>query len=123
MLWLFGQIWLWLLISFGLGAAVTALFLTRLNRVRTSAGSEISPVDDDTEYFETDDYDDPYYRKPEPAYPPRAPEGWSPEPDERTESGRREGMLPPAHLPPDQWGADPAPGEEPAWPKAEDSRR
>jgi hypothetical protein len=96
MLWLFGQIWLWLVISFALGAAVTALLLTRSHPVRAGPGSDT--MDEDTEYFESGDYDDSNYREPEPVYPPRAPEGWSPE-DERTESGRREGILLPAHFP------------------------
>ncbi|PXY37161.1 hypothetical protein DI005_36910 [Prauserella sp. PE36] len=34
MLWLFGQIWLWLLISFALGAGLTALLFRRPARQR-----------------------------------------------------------------------------------------
>lgn len=123
MLWLFGQIWLWLLISFASGAAVTAYFLTRMYRARTWAEPEIAQVDDDTDYFENGFYDEPYDQEQEPEYPLRVNAEWSPDPAERTESGHREGLLPLLAWPPDQRVDDPIPDEEPDWPKAADVRQ
>lgn len=50
MLWLAGQIWLWLLISFALGAGITGFLLTRRQRGKAQAGraeSQPEPVRDD----------------------------------------------------------------------------
>ncbi|MFC4002062.1 hypothetical protein ACFS2C_13125 [Prauserella oleivorans] len=44
MLWLFGQIWLWLLLAFALGAGSAALVLTRWGRPRRPA-RPVSPLE------------------------------------------------------------------------------
>lgn len=117
MLWLFGQLWMWLLISCTLVAAAIAFFLAHLNR---------SPVDqatppafaEPTRYFQSPDYEDPVDDQPESFSPPRAPREWPPEPPE---TGRREGVLPPVERWPEQQGDESGAIEQPAWPKEDDS--
>jgi hypothetical protein len=125
MLWLFGQIWLWMLLSFALGVAVTALFFSRRNRPEEPEPAPEPEYAELLPYTERDDdYEDPYVQQPEPAYPPRPPLDWPSDPDERIETGHRQGMLPPIEWPPGQRGEDDGDtdsgNEEPAWPKAED---
>ncbi|WP_020669893.1 hypothetical protein [Amycolatopsis nigrescens] len=114
MLWLFGQIWLWLLLAFALGAALTALSLTRFRR-RPGAPPE-SPAERTGVISER-----PLAAEPEP-YQAKDEPDW--ETVSRTEGdlGYREGVLPDL--------ADPAPepavpsqaewSSEPAWPRDED---
>jgi hypothetical protein len=120
MMWLFGQIWLWLIVAFGLGALTSWLLLRSAHRPEPQlAEPEAEP--------------EPEY---EPAVPPplsveqtefipaawaqHEPEARPPAPDEPEPVGHREGRLP---LPP-QRGADaedwPA-EDEPAWPPAEEA--
>jgi hypothetical protein len=120
MLWLFGQIWLWMLLSFALGVGVTALFLSHRNRpVEPEPAPEPEYVDL-LPYTERDDYEDPYVQQPEPAYPPRPPLNWPSDPDERIETGHRQGKLPPIEWPPGIRDEEDKMDEEPAWPQAED---
>jgi hypothetical protein len=102
MLWLFGQIWLWSLISFALGAAVTALLLTRVNRERAKP----QPA--------------PSANEPQREYPRRRPLEWPSDPIERIDTGHHLGMPPPAQWPPDQRTEQIEAIQEPAWPRAED---
>ncbi|MCR6484372.1 hypothetical protein M8542_16230 [Amycolatopsis sp. OK19-0408] len=117
MLWLFGEIWLWLVIAFALGALTSWLVLRATQRPK----AEPHPV---------------YEPEPEPAPEPAEqtqfiPAAWvHPEPDHPVErhfpddehepEGHREGHLP---LPPqrgpqaEDWPTE----EEPAWPEAEDA--
>ncbi|WP_328448129.1 MULTISPECIES: hypothetical protein [unclassified Amycolatopsis] len=112
MVWLFGQIWLWLIVAFALGALSAWLVL------RTTRRPEPEPRH---EY------------EPEPYYEPTAAEqtqfipaaSFQPTEESRYDEdtpepvGHREGHLP---LPPqrgaeaDDWPAE----EEPAWPGADD---
>jgi hypothetical protein len=125
MLWLFGQIWLWSLISFALGAAVTALLLTRVNRER--AKPESAPSANQPHYATTTPQyanpsytNDSYDQRAQPEYPGRPPLEWPSDPIERIDTGHRQGMLPPAEWPPDQRTEQIEAIEEPAWPRAED---
>ncbi|WIY07368.1 hypothetical protein QRX60_15720 [Amycolatopsis mongoliensis] len=119
MVWLFGQIWLWLVIAFALGALTSWLVLRTTRRPRPAA----EPVDE-------------AYYEPEPEPEPLAaeqtqfiPAAWMQPGAERTETvhddeepepvGHREGHLP---LPPqrgvqaEDWPTE----EEPAWPEADE---
>jgi hypothetical protein len=62
MLWLFGQIWLWLVIAFALGAGLTALVATAARRRREPAVGDTAPSRSEAEfddgYDEYDDYDE-----------------------------------------------------------------
>lgn len=120
MLWLFGQIWLWLLIAFALGALVTGLLFTAANRKREQRASEadeasgVSPA-----------HDEPYDR--ETGHLPAAyePAKWPDDPDE-PDPGRREGTLPGFESAPhEDWpresGAPAWPGED-DWPPARPGR-
>lgn len=75
MLWLFGQIWLWLLVSFLLGAAVMWLF-TRASRPKADADAEaapyrpaVAPVEEPAEETRHIPPANPYEDYEEPAYP------------------------------------------------------
>jgi hypothetical protein len=123
MLWLFGQIWLWSLISFGFGAAVTAFLLSRVNHERaqpapTPATNEPRYADT-PQYANTSYYNDPYDQESQSAYPPR-PLEWPSDPIERIETGHRQGVLPLAEWPPDQQTDDVEATENPTWPRADD---
>ncbi|MEU4252070.1 hypothetical protein AB0F15_32085 [Amycolatopsis sp. NPDC026612] len=125
MVWLFGQIWLWLIVAFALGALTSWLVL------RTAAGAKPGS---EPAYESTPEPDDePRY---EPAPPPLSveqtqfiPAAWAQhEPGPRADVhddeepdpvGHREGNLP---LPPqrgpqaEDWPTE----EEPAWPQADE---
>jgi hypothetical protein len=115
MLWLFGQIWVWLLIAFLLGAAVATVIFTAVNRRRPEAAPEAYddevglPVDE-TQYIPASDYEEPYEDPPAPEYPPRPQNDWPPEDVDVT--GHREGHLPTVTPQPAR-GDD---VEDPAWP-------
>jgi hypothetical protein len=121
MLWLFGQIWVWLLIAFLLGAAVASLVFTAMNRRRDDEPTgryddvedPVLPVEE-TEFIPaTAEYDEHYEDPPRPAeYPPRPQNDWPPE--DVDDSGHREGRLPPVNRQP-AWRTD---VEDPAWPSA-----
>src|SRR5438128_2593538 len=110
MIWLFGQIWLWLIIAFALGALTSWLFL----RPRPSTKHRPEP--------------EPEYEPESPAEQTQfIPAAWAQhqpdrvvyddeEPDEP--DGHREGRLP---LPPQRGpqAEDWPTGEEPAWPEAD----
>ena len=118
MLWLFGQIWLWSLISFGFGAAVTALLLSSVNRER--AQPEPAPSTNEPHYADSSYYNDPYDQESQPEYPPRPPLEWPSDPIERIETGHRRGVLPLAEWSPDQRTDDVEATENPIWPRADD---
>ncbi len=120
MLWLFGQIWLWLIVSFALGAAATWLLMRALERQKEPADTyEPLPLPDE----EPSDAERTQFI-PAPPFAPSEPlhdyhyaddEPYDEEPD-----GHREGRLP---MPPPR-SAEPADDwpttEEPIWPVAED---
>lgn len=123
MMWLFGEIWLWLLIAFALGAITSWLVL----RVTQRPKAEPQP------YYEAEPEYEP---EPEPLAAEQTqfiPAAWVQPDAERPEShrfaddepeaeptGHREGRLP---LPPqrtpqaEDWPTE----EEPAWPESEDA--
>ncbi|MFF5989860.1 hypothetical protein [Prauserella flavalba] len=86
MLWLFGQIWLWLLISFALGAGLTALLFRRPSRQRpyerhSPPLAAPPPAEEEaTRHLPTVG-----------ALPPVVPDASEPPPD----LGHQEGTLPP----------------------------
>ena len=116
MVWLFGQIWLWLIIAFALGALTSWLVLRTAQRPKATP----EPVED--AYYEPE---------PEPAAAEQTqfiPAAWmqpeadraEPVDDEPEPVGHREGHLP---LPPqrgaeaEDWPTE----EEPAWPENEEA--
>lgn len=128
MLWLFGQIWVWLLLAFLLGAAVASLLFVAANR-RHDEEPYDEPLElpereqfiDETQSIEPVDYEDADYEDPPPVYPPPRPQNdWPPEDVDVT--GHREGHLPSDDRQPSWRHGDPghpdAPAE-PAWPEAE----
>jgi hypothetical protein len=128
MLWLFGQIWLWLLIAFLLGAAVASLLFVAANRRRPEQAyaeplelPESEQLTDETQSIEPVGYEDADYEDPQPAYPPpRHQNDWPPEDVDVT--GHREGHLP-AVGDEHAWhygdSGDPDAPAEPVWPAAE----
>lgn len=113
MLWLFGQIWLWMLLSFALGAGVTALVMRRTPArpepvYEEQAEAEYVPGPPPNPYLLDDGVGE---------YPPRAPTAWPPD-DDRPEPAHLEGELPSVEWPPEREADTPV--EEPAWPSAED---
>ncbi|KDN20458.1 hypothetical protein [Amycolatopsis rifamycinica] len=121
MFWLFGQIWLWLIVAFALGALTSWLVLRTAQRPRPEPEPEPEPEEE------------PRYEPPPPlsteqtqfipaAWVQHAPERRTdPHDDEEPEPvGHREGHLP---LPPqrgaqaEDWPTE----EEPAWPESEDA--
>ncbi|MGW4520453.1 hypothetical protein [Amycolatopsis sp. NPDC004378] len=119
MVWLFGQIWLWLIIAFLLGALTSWLVL------RTAQRPKAEPVPEDH-----------YYDEPEPEPEQLAaeqtqfiPAAWAQHETDRPQAvhdddgpepaGHREGHLPmpPQHaLQAEDWPTE----EEPAWPGTDD---
>ncbi len=122
MLWLFGQIWLWLIVSFALGAAATWLLMRALQRRQPQENAYEPPPLPEEEPEERSAERTQFI--PAPPFTPSEPlldyrfsddEPYDEEPD-----GHREGSLP---LPPprpapaaDDWPTE----EEPIWPAAED---
>ncbi|MGW3963317.1 hypothetical protein ACWED2_26105 [Amycolatopsis sp. NPDC005003] len=119
MFWLFGQIWLWLIVAFALGALTSWLVLRAAQRPRPEPVREPEP-------------------EPEPYEPPPPlsteqtqfiPAAWAqhapgpraavPDDEEGDPVGHREGHLP---LPPQRGAQDEdwPTEEEPAWPQAEE---
>jgi hypothetical protein len=113
MLWLFGQIWLWSLISFVLGAGLTALVFTRLNRERPE------PFEDEPRVVEASEPIEPYDQEAEPEDSTGPVLAWPVEPDEVPESGHRQGTLP-SYPPPPRRALEPGTTGEPAWPRADE---
>lgn len=112
MMWLFGQIWLWLILAFALGALTSWLVLRTAPRPKPEPPTEPR-----------------YEAEPEPSAAEQTqfiPAAWAqhapPEPSEDVDvpepAGHREGRLP---LPPqrgpeaEDWPTE----EEPAWPEAD----
>jgi hypothetical protein len=114
MLWLFGQIWIWLLLAFLLGAAVATVIFTAVNRQRPEPEHEVYddevglPVDE-TQYIPTSEYEETYEDPPASEYPPRPQNDWPPEDVDVT--GHREGHLPTVAPQPVRHD-----DEDPAWP-------
>jgi hypothetical protein len=120
MLWLFGQIWVWLLIAFLLGAAVASVVFTAMNRhheepiARYGDVGEYGLAVDETQFIPaTAEYDEHYEDPPRASkYLPRPQNEWPPE--DIDDTGHREGRLPV----PNQQSAWRDKAEEPAWPAA-----
>jgi len=119
MVWLFGQIWLWLIIAFALGALTSWLALRTAQRPK--AAPEPEPYEPE-----------PYEPEPEPLATEQTqfiPAAWMQPGTDRPESahddeepepvGHREGRLP---LPPQRGAQDEdwPTEEEPAWPEADE---
>ncbi|WP_103351216.1 hypothetical protein [Amycolatopsis sp. CA-128772] len=118
MLWLFGQIWLWLVVAFALGALTSWLLLRAAQRPKPAPEPE-------------PEYEPEYEPAPPPlsteqtqfipaAWAQHEPERRPPAPDEPEPVGHREGHLP---LPPQRGAeAEDWPTEdEPAWPESEEA--
>jgi hypothetical protein len=112
MMWLFGEIWLWLIVAFALGALTSWLLLRTVQRPKPEPPPEPR-----------------YEPEPEPSAAEQTqfiPAAWAQhppkEPDQDVDApepvGHREGLLP---LPPqrgpeaEDWPTE----EEPAWPEAD----
>jgi hypothetical protein len=124
MMWLFGQIWLWLIVAFALGALTSWLVL----RATPHARPDLPPEHE---------YEAEYEHEPEPVVPDPLsteqtqfiPAAWAqheptrttafPDEGEPEPAGHREGQLP---LPPqrgpqaEDWPTE----DEPAWPEADE---
>lgn len=121
MLWLFGQIWLWLIVSFALGAVATWLLMRAFQRQLQPQESAYEPFpekepDEVSPTEQTQFIPAPPFTPSEPLLDYRFPD----EPYDQESDGHREGRLP---MPPPR----PAPAaedwpteEEPVWPAAED---
>jgi hypothetical protein len=131
MWWLFGQIWLWSLISFTFGAALTALVFTRKraapsddqpleNRLDQDEPRDTEPQDAEPQDTGTRNADEPHARETEPAYASEPPPEWPTEQEELAEEERHRETPPPFASPPRQRTGEPGTTEEPAWPRAED---
>lgn len=103
MLWLFGEIWLWLLIAFVLGLALAAsAFLAMRRHRRASADdhpTEVTPrVAQPSEPSETERTQRIHRIGPQPGPGERHSSsghtGTGPEVDESPDEGRRQGVLP-----------------------------
>ena len=116
MVWLFGQIWLWLIIAFALGALTSWLLLRTTRRPKPTAEPvadayyepEPEPPAEQTQFIPA------AWMQPEADRPEYVQDDEAPEP-----AGHREGHLP---LPPqrgaqaEDWPTE----EEPAWPEADE---
>jgi hypothetical protein len=117
MVWLFGQIWLWLIVAFALGALTSWLVLRSVQRPKPAP----EPAED--VYYEPEpeplaaeqtQFIPAAWMQPEADRPEAVHDDEEPEP-----AGHREGRLP---LPPqrgaqaEDWPTE----EEPAWPEADD---
>lgn len=119
MVWLFGQIWLWLIIAFALGALTSWLVLRTTRRPKAQPEPEPEFVDDvryepEPSAAEQTQFIPAAWMQPETGRPEHVHDDEDPEP-----AGHREGRLP---LPPqrgaqaEDWPAE----EEPAWPEADE---
>ncbi|MET8995322.1 hypothetical protein [Amycolatopsis sp. Hca4] len=120
MFWLFGQIWLWLIVAFALGALTSWVVLRAAARPRSEPVRDVEP--------EPDDHEPPPPLSTEQtqfipaAWAQHAPErrGGLHDDEEAEPVGHREGHLP---LPPqrgaqdEQWPTE----DEPAWPESEEA--
>lgn len=120
MLWLFGQIWLWLLVAFALGAVTTWLLMRALQRQQQPPESAYEPFPEEEPVSSAEQTQ----FIPAPPFAPSEPlqdyHFVDDEPYDQAPDGHREGRLP---MPPPR----PAPAsedwpteEEPVWPVAED---
>ncbi|MFJ1766683.1 hypothetical protein ACIOD2_40590 [Amycolatopsis sp. NPDC088138] len=114
MVWLFGQIWLWLIVAFALGALSSWLVL------RTTRTTRPTPQEQEPEYeYEPEPYSAAEQTQFIPATTFQPTEESRYDDDTPEPAGHREGHLP---LPPqrgpqtEDWPAE----EEPAWPEADD---
>ena len=115
MFWLFGQIWLWRIVSFALGALCAWLVLRPRGKPKTETPPEPAfdheepppHATEQTQFIPAAHYDEHRFPAAEPDDDPGEPEG------------HREGHLP---MPPqrgpeaEDWPAE----EEPAWPPADE---
>jgi hypothetical protein len=118
MVWLFGQIWLWLIVAFALGAVSAWLVLRTTQRPRRP---EPEPATEPELYYEPEPLAAEQTQFiPAASFQPRQDHHYGDEETDAPEpAGHREGHLP---LPPqrgpqaEDWPAE----EEPAWPEADD---
>jgi hypothetical protein len=129
MLWLFGQIWLWLLLSFLLGAVLTWVVLTVLQREKKAEPATGEP-DEEPVPRPAPDFSEETAAERTQFIPAARFDGYEAgdgydeevvdEPFDQEVVGHREGVLPQEHGQPeranDPNGAEP----EPAWPRPED---
>ncbi|MGW5724341.1 hypothetical protein ACWEVP_49835 [Amycolatopsis sp. NPDC003865] len=117
MVWLFGQIWLWLIVAFALGALTSWLVLRTAQRPKPRSEPEPEPAAEEhyEEPAEQTQFIPAAWMQPGTERPHDVHEDDEPEP-----VGHREGHLP---LPPqrgtqaEDWPTE----EEPAWPESEDA--
>ncbi len=120
MFWLFGQIWLWLIVAFALGALTSWLVLRTAQRPKPAREEEPAA-------------EEPRYEPPPPLSTEQTqfiPAAWAqhasdrraeaPDDEEPDPVGHREGRLP---LPPQRGAQDEdwPTEEEPAWPESEEA--
>ncbi|MEC3982278.1 hypothetical protein [Amycolatopsis sp. H20-H5] len=129
MLWLFGQIWLWLLVAFLLGAVLTWAVLTLLRREGRQPAEDLPERMDDEPppRFAEDPGPTAESQAEKTQLIPAARvddyeqgDGYEDEPYEPAVTGHREGVLP---RPPGEpeWRNEQTGAEgEPAWPRPED---
>lgn len=121
MLWLFGQIWLWLILAFALGALTSWLVLRKAKPAEPRGAAEAeAPYEPEPEPR----YDEPLAAEQTQFIPAAWAQGPPKEPgeadDEPEPAGHHEGHLP---LPPqrgaeaEDWPTE----EEPAWPESEEA--
>ncbi|MFG1639067.1 hypothetical protein ACGFMK_02150 [Amycolatopsis sp. NPDC049252] len=115
MVWLFGQIWLWLIVAFALGALSSWLVLRT-----TRTAQRPQPTRQEPEYaYEPEPYHEAEQTQFIPATTFQPTEESRYDDDTPEPAGHREGHLP---LPPqrgpqaEDWPVE----EEPAWPEADD---
>ena len=117
MVWLFGQIWLWLVIAFALGALTSWLVLRTAQRPKPEPQPEPEPEVryEEPSATEQTQFIPAAWMQPGTERPEAVHEDDEPEP-----AGHREGHLP---LPPqrgaqaEDWPTE----EEPAWPESEEA--
>ena len=119
MVWLFGQIWLWLVVAFALGALTSWLLLRAAQRPKPQPEPEPAPEPEPEAHYEEPAEQTQFipaaWMQPGTERPQDVNEDDEPEP-----VGHREGHLP---LPPqrgaqaEDWPTE----EEPAWPESDEA--
>jgi hypothetical protein len=122
MFWLFGEIWVWLIVSFALGAVTTWLVMRARTHAPEAAAPEPYPAyeplplaAEETQYIPAThepEYDD---------YPEYHHKAIDDEPYDQEADGHREGHLP---MPPPRPARDdywPGAEQQPAWPESEEA--
>ncbi|PRX50321.1 hypothetical protein B0I33_102442 [Prauserella shujinwangii] len=95
MLWLFGQIWLWLLLAFALGVALTVLVLAPWRRRLSREPAGESDFAEAEGFGASTERTELLVPISPPPGPPESPAGYpEDEPTEPPDHGHREGTLP-----------------------------